>query len=119
MQREITILSAVERPRPADAYLVNAATDMCHAVRLAIQTSRLSDTTVCDALGIDKGHFSRMMKGKANFPLNKLPDLMVLCGTLLPAQVLARDMGLQMYEDPKAKRKAELVAELARLEGAA
>ena len=115
MQREISILSAVERPKPADAYLVNAATDLCHAVRLAIQIARLSDTTVCETLGIDKGHFSRMMKGKANLPLNKLPDLMVQCGTLLPVQVMAKQMGLQVYEDPTAKRRAELEAELARL----
>ena len=116
MQALIPILSELPRPKMADEYLVHSARDLLHAVRLMIQSSGYTDETVCAVLGIDKGHFSRMMNGRANLPLNKLRDAMTLCGSLLPVQVMARDAGAKVFEDAAAKERAELVARLAALD---
>ena len=119
MQREIPILSAVPRPTRADDALVGHAGDMLAAVQMCVQLSGLSNEAICERLGIDPGHWTRMMQGRASLQLRKLPELMRICGNLAPLQYLAREMGYDLYEDAKAKRRAELQAELARLEGAA
>jgi hypothetical protein len=92
--------------------LLSMCKDELDAVRLCVQLSRLPHERVRDALGVDKGHWSRMMQGRAHFPTRKLCELMDYCGNRAPLQYMAQRMGLQMYEDAKAKRKAELEAEL-------
>lgn len=119
MQREIPILSEMPRPARVDESLVAHAGDLLVAVQMCVQLSGLSNETICDALAIDPGHWTRMMQGRASLPLRKLPDLMRLCGNLAPLQWLNRSMGFDMYEDAKSKRRAELQEELARLERAA
>ena len=52
------------------------------------------------------------MQGRAHFPTRKRLALMRLCGNLAPIQFEASRAGLTVYEDAKAKRKAELLAEL-------
>ena len=118
MQREMPLLSIAPAPARAPDYLVGAPRGLLQAVRVCINTSGLSDEAVCSHLGIDKGHFSRMLHGRANLPLDKLGDLMRLTGSLLPLQVLAHEMGCEVFADAKAQRRAELQAELALLDEA-
>jgi hypothetical protein len=119
MQREIPLLAAMPRPSHSAPALIGKAGDLLAAVQMCVQLSGLSNEAICDRLGIDPGHWTRMMQGRASLQLKKLPDLMRVCGNLAPLQYLAREMGFDLYEDAKAKRKAELVAELARLEAVA
>ena len=119
MQREIPILMEMQRPARADEHLVSRAGDLLAAVQMCVQLSGLSNETICERLAIDPGHWTRMMQGRASLQLRKLPDLMRICGNLAPLQWLCKEMGFDLYEDAKAKRKAELQAELARLENVA
>ena len=63
------------------------------AVSLCISASGLQDKEVYLSLEIDAGHWSRIMKGDAHFPLNKLGELMNLCGNEAPLIWLARSKG--------------------------
>ena len=119
MQREIPILAEMPKPARADDNLVGRAGDLLAAVQMCVQLSGLSNEAICERMGIDPGHWTRMMQGRASLQLRKLPDLMRICGNLAPLQYLAREMGFDLYEDARAKRRAELEAELARLKDAA
>ena len=99
----------------ADA-LLTSCKHRLDAIRLCVQLSSLSNEVIAESLVIDKGHFSRIMQGKAHFPDSKSIDLMFLCGNFAPMQFEAMACGFQLYKDPKEQRKAELIAELAELE---
>lgn len=119
MQREIPIVSAARRPVEVDRSLVSACRHRLDAIRLCIQLSGLSNEIVASELGLDKGHLSRIMQGKAYFPDTRTVRLMELCGNIAPMQWEAHAMGYQLSADSKAQRKAELLAELAQIESAA
>jgi len=78
------------------------------AVALCVQSSGLDDKEVYLTLGIDAGHWTRIMKGDAHFPINKLGDLMSLCGNEAPLMWLAhsRGYGLVLLKS-EAERRAE------------
>jgi hypothetical protein len=90
--------------------VVYSQPSMNAAVILCITTSGLQETEVCLSLGIDAGHWTRMRKGEAHFPLNKLNDLMDLCGNEAPLIWLAnsRGQGLVML---KSESERQLAAE--------
>lgn len=119
MQREMPFLSSTNPPKDAPIDLVISCRHRLDAIRLCVQLSHFSHETVAKELGIDKGHFSRIMQGKAHFPDAKSIDLMHLCGNYAPLQYEAYICGFQLYKDTKEQRKAELLAELAQLENAA
>jgi hypothetical protein len=112
-QREIPILAEMPRPKMAPVELVRACRNRLDAIILCIQLSRLSQETVAERLGLDKGHLTRMLQGRAYFPDTKSMDLMYVCGNWAPMQYEALTAGFQLYEDPTQKREAELEAELA------
>lgn len=97
--------------------VVFAQPSMNAAVILCITTSGLQETEVCLSLGIDAGHWTRMRKGEAHFPLNKLNDLMDLCGNEAPLIWLAhsRGMGLVMLKSESERLLAERDQEIERL----
>ena len=68
------------------------------AVSLCISASGLQDKEVYLSLEIDAGHWSRIMKGDAHFPLNKLGELMNLCGNEAPLIWLARSKGYGLVQ---------------------
>ena len=74
--------------------------DMCNspldALVLCVQLSRLSHEAVCGALNIDKGHFSRMLSGRANWDARRTAELMEFAGNLAPLQWMARRMGYEL-----------------------
>lgn len=80
-----------------------------NAVVLCVQVSGLDDKEVYLTLGIDAGHWSRIMKGDAHFPLNKLNDLMDLCGNEAPLLWLAysRNYELKVLKSESERRAEE------------
>ena len=85
---------------------------MLDSIHLCIHLSRKKNYALCDELGIDRGHWTRMMQGAAHFPPNKLHDLMSLCGNFAPLQWLSRSMGIPLAVDPKSEKRARLLREL-------
>lgn len=117
-QRQIPILGEARQPSLVPCDLIGRCADEHEAVLLCVHLSKLSNETICGALGIDKGHWSRMMQGRASLPSRKRLELMRLCGNLAPIQFEAMQAGLTVFVDAKALRKSELLAELAQLEAA-
>lgn len=78
------------------------------AIALCVHLSGLEDKEVYLALEIDAGHWSRIMKGDAHFPVNKLNDLMDMCGNEAPLMWLAnsRGYGLVILKT-ESERRAE------------
>lgn len=119
MQREMPFLSATPSPVAAPAELVAACRHRLDAIRLCVQLSRLPMQRVADELGIDPGHMTRIMQGRAHFPDAKSCDLMRLCGNIAPMQYEAQAMGYQLAQDERETRRRQLQAELAALDAAA
>lgn len=73
--------------------LIARQPSMSAAIALCIQASGLQESEVCLTLEIDPGHWTRIKKGDAHFPPNKLNPLMDLCGNEIPLRWLARSRG--------------------------
>lgn len=89
---------------------------MAQAIALCVQVSGLEDKEVYLTLGIDAGHWTRIMKGDAHFPVNKLGDLMDLCGNEAPLIWLSnrRGYGLVLLKSEAERRIEALEAQLSR-----
>ena len=118
MQREMPFVAAVRAPEFAPPDLVKKCKDRLDAIRLCVQLSGKKHYALADELGIDPGHFARMMQGTASFPDRKSLDLMRLCGNLAPMQFEAWQLGYRL-EPVHGERIRELEAEIERLRGAA
>ena len=120
MQGNLPIYQDVrQKMELAPMELVKLCRDRMDAIRLCVQLSRLPDQVVCDELGIDKGHFSRMMKGSANFPDKKANKLMKLCGNYAPLQYEAWSNGFNLVQRASEEEITELRTRLAQLEATA
>lgn len=88
--------------------LVNNQPSLSAAIALCIQASGLEEKEVYIPLEIDAGHWTRIMKGDAHFPVNKLNQLMDMCGNEAPLIWLAhsRGKGLVLLKS-EAERRAE------------
>ena len=97
------------------AGLIERCPCMTKAIALCVQLSGLDDKEVYLALEIDAGHWSRIMKGDAHFPPNKLNDLMDLCGNKAPLMWLAlsRGKGLVLLKTEAEKRAEKAERDLA------
>ena len=114
MQREMPIYQDVKQKMEfAPIELIKTCRHRLDAIRLCIQLSRLSDESICDELAIDKGHFSRMMKGSANFQDSKANKLMQVCGNYAPLQYEAWSNGFELVAQEKDARIRELEQQLA------
>lgn len=107
----------VKPPRKIDEQLVRSCDSLLDAIHLCIHLSKRKHYDIAETLGIDKGHWTRIMQGQAHFPTNKLRALQYACGNWAPLQFQNWESGFEMYENPTAKRKEELLRELASLEG--
>jgi hypothetical protein len=116
-QRPLRVLAEMPKPRKVDEWQLASCHDLLDAIHLCIHLSRLPHYAIAEKLGIDRGHWTRMMQGQAHFPTRKLGGLMQTCGNYAPMQFLARESGFELFEDAKAKRREELRRELAELEG--
>ena len=78
------------------------------ALSLAIAASGLDDKEIYIALDIDAGHWSRMKKGEAGFPPNKLHDFCQLVGNTIYPEWIAYQVGCQLVMiQSEAERRAE------------
>lgn len=100
-QRPMPFLGEPQSPELAPDELIDACQDRLDAIRLAVQTSRLSNDEICKRLGMDPGHFTRMMQGRANFPDRKSVELMRVTGSLAPLQFEAKAMGFALMKVEK------------------
>lgn len=111
-QREIPCLSEARKCTDVPIELVKACKDELAALNLCMNLSNLSDEAIRDELGIDKGHFSRMRKGRGNFPANKRLKLMALCGNRAPVQFEALHLNCDLVERSKEALIRELELQL-------
>lgn len=118
-QREMPFVAVVKAPQEVPLEFIKACKSELDALNLCINLSGMSAEAIGDKLGIDKGHFSRITKGRGNFPTNRRVQLMELCGNLAPAQYEAWKVGRDLVERSKDVRIAELQREIERLKVAA
>ena len=97
-QREIPLLGEARKPVLADWNAVKTCTHRMDAIRLCVQLSDYSHEMIASTLGINKGHWSRMMQGRAHFPDTKSVKLMELCGNYAPLQYEAWACGFELVD---------------------
>lgn len=112
-------LASVKAPEEVQPELVCSCRDELMAINRCIDISGLSGEYLADALGIDKGHWSRIRSGRAHFPAKKRLRLMELCGNLLPLQFEAQKMGFRLEPVSKDEQIKRLERELEALRRAA
>jgi hypothetical protein len=118
VQRRWAMPGEARKPVPVDDILIRQCQTFLEAIHLCIHLSRLPNYSIAEKLGIDRGHWSRMMQGQAHFPTNKMHELMQLCGNFAPLQWLAQSVGVPLGIDEKAQRRAQLMRELELLDAA-
>lgn len=95
-QLNFLIPGAIDRPQLVEPELIAKCPTKKDAIRLCIHLSGLTQKTVCSRLGIDPGHFSRIMSGSAHFPDDKYPDLYSVCRNYAPLQWEAQLCGFSL-----------------------
>lgn len=117
-QREMAFLAEARKAIDVPIEFVKACKDELAALNLCINLSNLSDETIREKLDIDKGHFSRMRKGRGNFPANKRLHLMALCGNRAPVQFEALHLNCELVEKSKDALIRDLELQLQTLRAA-
>jgi len=117
-QRQMPFLAPARKPAKVDGALLRTCDTMLDAIHLCIHLSKLPHYAIAEKLGVDRGHWTRIMQSQAHFPTNKMKLLMEVCGNYAPMQWLATQTGFELFEDAKAQRKEELRRELEALEAA-
>lgn len=88
--------------------LTRAQRHSAAAFCLACQASGLDDKEIYMPLAIDSGTFSRIKKGEANFPLDKLHLFCVTVGNQIFAEWIAYQVGCQLVMiQSEAERRAD------------
>ena len=116
-QRSIPALSEARKCVDVPLEFVRACKDELAALNLCMNLSNLSDEAIRDELKIDKGHFSRLRKGRGNFPANKRLKLMALCGNRAPVQYEALHLNCDLTDKSKDALIRDLEEQLARARG--
>jgi hypothetical protein len=113
-QRQLgPFLGAMQKPSLVREELLSSCEDEHDAVLLCIHLSKLPHEYIAQTLGIDKGHWSRIVQGRAHFPTKKRIALMRLCGNYAPIQFEATSIGYKLFADETAAEEAELLDRLA------
>lgn len=111
-------LALITRREPVDVpmHLITRIKLFTAAIALTIQLSGLDEKEVYIPLGIDAGHWTRIMKGEAHFPVNKLNDLCDLCGNeaALIWWAWSRKKGLHILQTEAEREIERLRLELAK-----
>jgi len=98
-QREMALIGIVRtKPELVDWNVVAKCDDELAALQLCVHLSRLSNETIAFKLGIDKGHWSRIMQGRGHLPARKRTQLMSICGNLAPMQFDCLKFGFKLKE---------------------
>lgn len=118
-QREMRLLGESRKPDYVEIKLLGQCETLLQAIHLCIHLSRLPHYVVAEKLGVDRGHWTRMMQGQAHFPTNKIASLMQVCGNYAPLQWLAKATGQEIAVDQRELRRQQLRRELAELDAQA
>jgi hypothetical protein len=117
IQAELPLARRADVP-PVSEDTVMRRKDFLGAINLCIDLSGLDDKEIYLELGIDPGQWSRIRKGDAHFPPNKLQSLMTVCANQVPLIWLARQYGYELVQIEsetqrllRAEREARLEAE--------
>lgn len=103
-----------------DAKLLNTTTDPLRAFQTMVIKSGVTHESLGSRLKKPRETVTRMLNGNAGITPDAFVDLIEECGNAYFLQYLANRFGYELKEiDLKAKRRAELEAELAALEVAA
>lgn len=107
-QSELALARSVQRADvPMD--LVRKQRTSAGAFSLACTASGLEDKEIYLSLGIDAGHFSRIKKGEAGFPPDKIADFCALVGNTAYPEWIAYQVGSTLVLiKTEAERRAEL-----------
>ena len=111
-------LSLVRKPIGLDvpAQLVHQQKSSSAAFSLACQASGLEDKEIYMSLGIDAGHFSRIKKGEAGFPPDKIRDFCELVGNTIYPEWIAYQVGCMLVViETESERRAKAAEERARV----
>lgn len=118
-QREMPVMAAMRSPSDIPIEFIRVCKDELAALNLCMNLSNLSDETIRDTLNIDKGHFSRLRKGRGNFPANKRVALMELCGNRAPVQYEAWRLNCELVDLSKDAQIRALEQQLSDMRRAA
>ena len=113
------MLSEARKPSFVDAQLISSCQDGRDAIGLCMHLSGYTAETLADMLGLSKGYVSKCLSGRGNFPAHLRVKLMEICGNYAPMQYEAMKLGVEIRDDWKARRLAEIEAERAELMRAA
>ena len=117
LQQEMPLLGEVRRPELVADELIRACRHRLDAIRLCVHLSGMSNDELARRLGIDPGHWTRIMQGRAWFPDPKSVDLMHLCGNYAPLQYEAQACKFRLVKVDHEEEIRDLRARLAALEG--
>jgi hypothetical protein len=102
------LLGAIRtKPKIVDWALISKCHDEIEALQLCVQLSRYKYEVLAEKLGIDKGHFTRIMQGQGHLPARKRTQLMSICGNLAPVQFDCLRFGLKVKEDDDLDEKEQ------------
>ena len=107
------LLGNVKKPMEVDWALIAKCSDEQDALLLCVHLSRLANEEIARQLGIDKGHWTRIMQGRGNLPARKRTQLMSICGNIAPIQYEAMRFGRQLKVNDVEQREKELLEQLA------
>ena len=116
VQREMALLGLARKPVELEWSLIGKCNDEQDALLLCVHMSRLANEEIARQLGIDKGHWTRIMQGRGNLPARKRTQLMSICGNIAPIQYEALRFGRLLKEHNLDQRERELTEELARIQ---
>lgn len=109
------LMGEMPNPQMVPDDLIRRCKNRLDAIRLCVQLASCSHEVIAESLGIDKGHWTRMMQGKAYFPDHKSISLMERCGNYAPMQFEAMACGFRLVEERELEIQT-LRAKLAELE---
>lgn len=114
-QYKMPLMGEVGKIETLPDYVIDKLKTRLDAVRTMINWSGLSNEYICEQIGIDKGHFSRILKGKASVPDDhRYTKLVDICRNNAPLQWEARFYGYKLKAD-RDDRIEQLESELEEL----
>lgn len=114
MSEQQMALELPRKPQAIDPRLVVQQPSLLAAVKLCISMGGFdADKEVYLPLGIDAGHWSRIHRGEAHFPLDKLCALMDLCANEAPLMWLLEKRGYDLSSLRRQESETETALRLA------
>lgn len=116
MDRKQAVLDLREPPVTPEA--IRELKSVSAAIRLSIHVSGKEDKQIYMALGIDPGHWSRIVNGNSNFPHDRFPDFFKEVRNDVVVEYLAYQCGKGVHrlESELEKENRELREEMARMQ---